>query len=161
MRKSIVGHLVALGAVLLVAPAYSASTKTGSSGYAYYPSDASCVSRDWGKLRNVCTWQAYFDIPVETRATGTKTFSVYGKSASQSGGPTESNCAAIVYTAGGAEPEPNKWTFYHPLPASSGWLTLGSVAVATDESVVFECLLAPSVAESGTSPGYVSAVRGF
>jgi hypothetical protein len=161
MRKLIIGQLAALSTVLLVGPAHSANTKVASGGYAYFAGDASCVSREWGRMRNTCEGQKYIDVAVETRATGSKTYSVYGRSSSSSDPALQSFCAAVITGANGAAPGASKWTAYVQLNTSSSWKTLGTLSVAADESVFFECLLPQSSPDSGTASGYFSAVRGF
>ena len=156
--------LLLLGAMLLAAPAQSASIGA-SSGAAYTPSQASCFVRDglYTRVRvdagvSGCS-SGYWNTDVENHETGTvnHAFYAYGQSAGTSACPInpsacQTTCAAIVAQSNGAL---SAWTGHMPLLTSPGWRLLGNLVVSggLDQGIQYECLLKQG--------GYVSSFRGF
>jgi len=147
----------------------SASTMSASSGHAYYPADDQCFFRDWGKLSQPytgpCGARRYWDIPVENpNFTGNKTFSAFGASANMFASSTfATTCSAIVLGHSGAEPSISKWTLYQVLSTATPpgrWTTLGTLPIATDETVMYECQVTGESAGGGPL-GFVGEVKGF
>jgi hypothetical protein len=154
--------LFAIPAVLLVSGAAWSYTKSGSGGLAYYPSETQCFERTYGRVNAVenaaigCSGSKYWTIDVQNDAPGTKTFRVAGKTEwSVLSDPGTTTCAAIVMNA--TTGYQVRWTAHQVINPYSGWKTLGSLPVDTDENVQFECYLSP-VVYSGPYPGYVSNV---
>jgi hypothetical protein len=166
MKKFFLGSTLLAAAVTAATPS-DASTMAASAGYAYFPADESCFARDWGRINSPCfDMRRYWDIPVENPGfTGNKTFSAFGASCHWDANVSFSTvCAAIVLGHSGGTPGASKWTLFQALSTETfnpgRWTTLGTLPIAADETVLYECAIT-GLNNGGGPTGFVGQVKGF